>query len=134
MFNEKTIDFINKEFDKRTFTYEGEMVENAPEVSVDLKLKITGYKKMISVGDYYDYMLIDVRIIKCNDPLSAMFLENRFGDGPSEITKVLVDSLWFFINNLNLYVSEIITMFDSNQNRVRLNMIIDIQEPYKFKK
>ena len=58
---------------KKKFKYTGELVSGVDiESDIDYTFKITGYKKMMSVGEYYDYVLIDV-VISDNVRLKTQF-------------------------------------------------------------
>jgi hypothetical protein len=73
MLSKKNIDKINNLVSKKKFKYTGELISGVDiKTDIDYTFKITGYKKMISVGEYYDYVLLNVTIIGAHDHLSKM--------------------------------------------------------------
>lgn len=70
MFTEEEISKINKtlanqEFETPVFIYP----ENRTDTSVTYKFEIVGTRRMISVGDWYDYAMYDVTILDANETL-----------------------------------------------------------------
>lgn len=53
---------VNKIIKNKIFSFEDEIFEDM-QVQVDYQFQITGTKKMISVGEYYDYLTVDIRVV-----------------------------------------------------------------------
>lgn len=111
MLTDKQLNSVRKFFQDKTFTYKGEMLPDLPTKSeFDFKIKIGDYRKMMSVGEYYDYLQVEVFITKLKDNLSRLVLSNTFGD----YTDLFKKQLYFLYSNLSSYISEKLIYFDPN--------------------
>lgn len=63
MISEKHIERINNVIKDMVFDFNNDILEGATTISIQYQFLITGQKKMISVGEYYDYLVISVKII-----------------------------------------------------------------------
>lgn len=130
MLTEKEIDKINGILEKKTFNYTGELIYGANVVAdLDYRFKILGYKKMISVGDYHDYMKISVTLFNFKDKLSQLiFQENKDPKDKIFWKKFFNDSLWFLNNQLKFDIKSIISIFDSETRLVIEEFSIELPE------
>ena len=73
MISEKHIEKINKVIKDMVFDYDGNIF--TPDMSIDFQyqFKIIGQKKMISVGEYYDYLNVAVEIIDGGERTTHIF-------------------------------------------------------------
>ena len=62
MYTEEKIRRVNKIIRDMIFECKGE-VNIGLTVNVEYQFRITGVKKMISVGDWYDFLVVDVTIV-----------------------------------------------------------------------
>lgn len=62
MYTEEKLKKVNKIIKDMVFTFEGYIFEDI-QVQVDYQFQITGVKKMISVGEYYDYLTVDIEVV-----------------------------------------------------------------------
>ena len=62
MYTEEKLKKVNKIIKDMVFTFEGEIFEDI-QVQVDYQFQITGVKKMISVGEFYDYLTVDIKVV-----------------------------------------------------------------------
>lgn len=133
MFSEKTIEKINKVFENKTLKYNQPIIPDAGDADIDFKIKLLGYRKMISVGEYYDYLRVSVTIVKINDRLSQfMFLPERF-DLPVD-RDYWVKHHWRFYNGVGQFISEILRPFSDDMVRVVIEeVIIDVKEKEPIK-
>ena len=102
MYTEEKIRKVNKIIKDMVFSFEGEIVSGI-NVKVDFQFKITGVKPMISVGEWYDYIVVDVTIIdgdmrfsvlhKLSDSLSIK--DYRLWSG---LINAISDELLYFFN------------------------------------
>lgn len=127
MLTEKEIDRINRFLKNKTFTYKkGVFGYDLPgENDFDFKFQILGYKKMISVGEYYDYTRVSVTLLNFRDELSQMLFLKRFTT--DFLKKYFKENLYHFRHSLNSEITDILTMFD-NDVRVAIEDI-DIESP-----
>ena len=62
MYTEEKLRKVNKIIKDMVFTFEDEIFEDI-QVQVDYQFQITETKKMISVGEYYDYLVVEVEVV-----------------------------------------------------------------------
>ena len=102
VYTEEKLRRINKVIKDMVFSFEGE-VGSGMNVKVDFQFKITGVKPMISLGEWYDYIVVDVTIIdgdmrfsvlhKLSDSLSIK--DYRLWAG---LINTISDELLYFFN------------------------------------
>jgi hypothetical protein len=73
MISEKHIERINKVIKDMVFEFEGEIFTPDLRVKFEYQFAITGQRKMISVGEYYNYLDVLVEIVDA-DEKSLKFL------------------------------------------------------------
>jgi len=66
---------MNRFLEKKDFKFVGPIIygTNIPDSDIDFKVKVIGTKEMISVGDYYDYTVVEITLVRLNDKLSKLF-------------------------------------------------------------
>lgn len=114
MLNEKEVDRLNNFLKNKTFPYKRGIFDyDLPgENDFDFKFQILGYKKMISVGEYYDYTIVSVTLLNFRDELSQMlFLRRLNGDF---LKKYFKENMYYFRNNLNTEIRDILKVFDED--------------------
>lgn len=130
MLTEKQIDRINKLISTRTFKYKGEIISGVPQnADIDYKFKITGYRKMMSVGEYYDYALLDVVIIGVNDHISKLLFDPAPTEEGKMIAKSFENRLYSFYSNLNLDMTKFLRIFDADIRTTIDSLNFDLQKP-----
>jgi hypothetical protein len=67
MISEKHIERINKVIKDMVFEFEGNIFTPDLNVKFEYQYTITGQREMISVGEYYDYLDVLVKIIDADD-------------------------------------------------------------------
>jgi hypothetical protein len=67
MISEKHIQRINKVIKDMVFEFEGNIFTPDMNIKFEYQFEITGQRKMISVGEYYDYLDVLVEIIDADD-------------------------------------------------------------------
>jgi hypothetical protein len=75
---ESTINGLNKVFQRKTFRYSGPIMaysndEESNVIEFDYNLNIVGQKKMISTGDWRNFIVVDVTIKNPEGPYSPIF-------------------------------------------------------------
>lgn len=130
MLTEKQINRINKLLSTRTFKYTGEIISGYPTpADIDYKFKITGYKEMISVGDYYDYALLDVVITGLNDKFSQLLFTPEPTEQGQMIAKSFENRLYKFYSDLNLEMTYFLRIFDGDIRTTIDSLTFDVQKP-----
>lgn len=126
MISEKHIERINKVIKDMVFDYNGKIF--TPDLNIEFQYQfiITGQRRMISVGEYYDYLDVLVEIIDGNERNTGLFV----------VFKTLNDNLNkdYMLNNYlgNSISDELSYFFGEDYVRVRL-VKIQFSEEYNQK-
>jgi hypothetical protein len=126
MISEKHIERINKVIKDMVFDYDGKIF--TPDLNIDFQYQfiITGQRRMISVGEYYDHLDVLVEIIDGNERTTKFFV----------VFKTLNDNLNkdYMLNNYlgNSISDELSYFFGEDYVRVRL-VKIQFSEEYNQK-
>jgi len=134
MISEKTIQLINKIVSKETFKYTGELIQGVDQLAdIDYKFRITGHRKMMSVGEYYDYLLLEVTITGVNDPISNMIFTPQPTDTSIAVARMFETQLYGFYTRLNQEIMNYLRYFnDSEEEFVRTTideLKFDLKKP-----
>jgi hypothetical protein len=130
MLTEKQLERINELLSTRTFKFKGQIIADAPESllsDIDYKFKVDGYKKMISVGEEYNYALLNVVITGLNDKLSQLLFTPENNEQGKMIAKSFENRLYRFYSNLNLDMTRFLRIFDDNIRTTIDSLTFDIQ-------
>ena len=121
MISEKQVNLINKIASKETFKYTGDIIQGVDQPGdIDYKFTITGHKKMMSVGEYYDYLLLKVVITGVHDPVSKLIFTPEPTDTGKSIARTFESHLYRFYSSLNQEIMEYLRYFnDSGEEFVR---------------
>jgi len=106
MISEKHIERINKVIKDMVFEFEGNIFTPDLSVKFEYQFAITGQRKMISVGEYYDYLDVLVEIIDADEhstKLLAVFklLNNDVNNDyilKTRLDNALSEELSYFFN------------------------------------
>jgi hypothetical protein len=110
--NQGLVKIINNYTSKKIFKYKGKLIAGIPNDSdIDYKFKIIGEKKMMSVGEYYDYALLSVTIVSLNDSLSKLVFTPKDDETSQTIAKSFEKNLYYFYNNLNYEIQDFLINF-----------------------
>ena len=64
MFNEKEREQVNRYLSNQTFTCEIPFFSHdGPKYEVEYRFNVLGEKKMMSVGEYYMYAIVDIEVL-----------------------------------------------------------------------
>jgi hypothetical protein len=134
MISEKQVNLINKIASKDTFKYTGELIQGVDQpADIDYKFRITGHKKMMSVGEYYDYLLLEVTITGVNDPISKLLFTPEPTDTGKTVARAFESQLYGFYSRLNQEIMNYLRYFnDSGEEFVRTTideLKFDIPKP-----
>lgn len=134
MISKKQIELINKIVSKETFKYTGEIISGVDmKANIDYKFKITGHKKMISVGEYYDYLLLKVVITGTHDRISKLLFDPTPTEEGKLIAKSFENRLYKFYSDLNQDIQDYLKYFnDSDEEFVRTtidDLKFDLKKP-----
>ena len=134
MISEKQIKLINKIASKDTFKYTGDIIQGVDQPGdIDYKFTITGHKKMMSVGEYYDYLLLKVVITGVHDPVSKLIFTPEPTDVGKSVARAFESQLYRFYSSLNQEIMEYLKYFnDSGEEFVRTtidDLSFDLKKP-----
>jgi hypothetical protein len=121
MISEKQVNLINKIASKETFKYTGELIQGVDQpADIDYKFRITGHRKMMSVGEYYDFLLLEVTITGANDPVSKLIFTPQSTDTGKAVARMFESQLYGFYSRLNQEIMNYLRYFnDSGEEFVR---------------
>jgi hypothetical protein len=134
MISQRQIDLINKIASKQTFKYTGELIQGVDQpADIDYKFQITGHRKMMSVGEYYDYLLLKVVITGVHDYISKLIFTPQSTDTGKEVARMFESQLYGFYSRLNQEIMNYLRYFnDSEEEFVRTtidDLSFDLKKP-----
>jgi hypothetical protein len=96
---------------------------------IDYKFKVDGYRKMTSVGEEYNYALLNVVITGLNDKFSQLLFTPEDNEQGKIIAKSFENRLYKFYSNLNLEMTRFLRIFDENIRTTIDSLTFDVQKP-----
>ena len=130
MLSKKIIDKINVLISKKTFKYTGKIIHGVDQpADIDYKFQITGYRKMMSVGEYYDYVLLKVTIIGVHDYISKLIFTPEPTETGKTIARTYESKLYKFYSDLNLDITRFLRIFDNNIRTTIDDLQFDLPKP-----
>ena len=125
MLSEKQIEITNKLLSNKVFSYKGPMFSSnwdhwssndGVQIDFDYTIRLSGYKKMISVGEYWDYIKVDVIITKLNND----FLKRLNDSGVVDPVILNSDVKYKLLED----ITSILSIFTGTDKRVLLSSVI----------
>jgi hypothetical protein len=120
MFTEKEEEQLNKFFRTHTFDYYGPVMSDTFRVTLYYKLKLKGTRKMISVGEYYDYVNLDVEIVGGDDDANKLLA--ILGHKDYELFGPMLSRDYRFRINLENQISKELKFFTSATDFIRIKI------------
>jgi hypothetical protein len=120
MITEKDQIFINNFLKNEVIEFKSEVVGG--NFMLDYKMKLVGTKKMISVGDYYDYVLIDVQIVDSEERFKKFLKVLTTYMNDKEKTISWLRSEYLFMVSLQQSIRENLLTFASGGESVRVTI------------
>ena len=113
MYTEEKLKRVNKVIKDMVFTYEGQLIVGLEwKAKFDYQFQIKGVRQMISVGELYDYLMVDITIIDGD----KMFLVS------AKFMGMFITDEYPLKNNLSMNISEELQyFFGSDYVRVTLD-------------
>jgi hypothetical protein len=113
MLTQKEIDRLNGVLQNKTFVYNQGVFhyDLEGENDFDFKFQILGYKKMISVGEYYDYLRVSVTLLNFRDELSKILFLRKGANGEF-LNKYFKENMYYFKMSLSNEIKSIMKMFE----------------------
>jgi hypothetical protein len=100
----------------RVFNYKGGLISDGDiTIDIDYKVRLLGYKKLISIGEWRDFVRVEVEFIKYNNAMSKKIFGDLF----------TIENLpYYFKNKIDREITDFLTIFDDDINVVIDNFII----------
>ena len=136
MISEKHIERINKVIKDMVFEFEGNIFTPDLRVNFDYQFTITGQRQMISVGEYYDYLDVLVKIIDADEhstKLLAVFklLNNDVNNDyilKTRLDNALSEELSYFFNESYVRVMIVKIQFSEELKNKIDDVLTEIQK------
>ena len=120
MITEKDQIFINNFLKNEVIEFKSEIAGG--NFMLDYKMKLVGTKKMISVGDYYDYILVDVQIVDSEERFKKLLNVLTTYMKDKEKTVLWLRSEYLFMVSLGQSIRENLLTFASGGKSVRVTI------------
>ena len=123
MFNEKEILSVNKFLSNQTFTCSSPLLSHdSPKYEFEYSFKVIGEKKMISVGEYYMFAMVDVEILEIEEKYKLYFKIMGRDYDKDRILRIFFIKEYLFQHSLNSCLSEILQYTINGEDRPRVNI------------
>jgi len=120
------IELINKVIKNQVFDDTIDFIFDDTKSDISFKFNVKGTKKMISVGEYYDYLVVDVLLIDFDDKTKQLFkiIIRHFADSNDKYDFLLnwLKKEYRFNIGLKRVVSDVLTLFSDNKEHVRVHI------------
>lgn len=120
------IELINKVIKNQVFDDTIDFIFDDTKSDISFKFNVKGTKKMISVGEYYDYLVVDVLLIDFDDRTKQLFkiIIRHFADSNDRYDFLLnwLKKEYRFNIGLKRVVSDVLTLFSDNKEHVRVHI------------
>jgi hypothetical protein len=133
MFNEKERRDINRYLSNQTFTCSIPFfTPDSPKYEIEYRFNVVGEKRMMSVGEYYMYAMIDVEIIDIEENYKLYFKIMGRDFNKYTIINVFFKKEYIFKINLDQCISEELIYFHTGDYpRIVINEITMSDELYE---
>jgi hypothetical protein len=133
MFNEKERRDVNRYLSNQTFTCAIPFFTNdAPLYEIEYRFNIVGEKKMMSVGEYYMYAIVDIEIIDIEEKYKTYFNIMGRDFDKERLINVFFKKEYLFAVKLNQCISEILKYIHTGDYpRVTFNDVTMSDELYE---
>jgi hypothetical protein len=133
MFNEKERRDVNRYLSNQTFTCAIPFFTNdAPLYEIEYRFNIVGEKKMMSVGEYYMYAIVDIEIIDIEEKYKLYFNIMGRDFDKERLINVFFKKEYLFTVKLNQCISEILKYIHTGDYpRVTFNDVTMSDELYE---
>ena len=123
MYSEQKLIRVNKIIKDMVFESNTEYLEGLF-ANFEYQFQINGVKKMISVGEYYDHLILDIEIVDADDITTQLFgiYAKRGNDFKSRIEKMVKDNYLIMVDITNS-IRELLKYFSTGYVRTTVNNI-----------
>lgn len=116
MLTQNQFNRTNQLIQNRVFNYKGGLISDGDiVVDIDYKVRLLGYKKLISIGEWRDFVKVEVEFIKYNNAISKKIFGDLF----------TIENLpYYFKTKIDWEITDFLTIFDDDIKVVIDNFII----------
>lgn len=148
MFTQNQLNKINLILENKIFTYNGDVFSRGF-LNFNYKIKLTGYKKLIHIGEWADFIKVDVEVVEFNNPVTEHVFDNGIitqdnipfllkREIDSEITdflRIFGDNIRVLVDKFNIKKTKGESLTESKMRRSAIrNVVKDIINKVKDKK
>jgi dsDNA-binding SOS-regulon protein len=119
MLTEKEQDSINRVLKNHIIEYYGDFLFEGDSVKFYFKIKLDGTRKMMSVGEYYDYVIVDVIFVDADERVKKI-LAILVGKNKERLLEFLKNDYRFSNNIIRTISDELMYFSDGDYVRVHL--------------
>ena len=122
---EKEIKDINSYLEGKTFSENVRLwSSDEPDFEVEYEFKILGTKKMISVGEYYDHLILDIQIVDADEITTQIFgiYAKRMGGFKKRIENMISDN-YLLMSDITNSIKDFLKYFSTGYVRTTVNNI-----------
>lgn len=122
---EKEINDINNYLEGKTFRNNVRLwSSDEPDFEVEYEFKILGVKKMISVGEYYDHLILDIQIVDADDITTQIFgiYAKRMGGFKKRIESMISDN-YLLMSDITNSIKDFLKYFSTGYVRTTVKNI-----------
>ena len=115
---------LNKFLEHETFTMDTDFFGGDSKFEFEYKFKLVGTKKMMSVGEYYDYIRVFVTIVGGEDRFKRLLKVISYVQKINErnFLEEFLKKEYGFSNQLNRDISDNLKYFSDGKDHVRVNI------------
>jgi len=136
MIGNKTLEKIDQVFNKKPMRFRGSLLgPNMIESEIDFKIKFLGYRKMMSVGEHYDYLRVEVTIVGVHDTIGELLFNPKGFELPVG-RDFWEKERWYLISMLGRFISDKLKPFGDDGQPVRVvieEIKVDLDEKETIK-
>lgn len=121
MYTDKEQSQLNNFLERETFTMETDFFGGDSKYEFEYKFKLVGVRKMISVGEYYDYIRVFVTLTDMSDNVKILlkiFTDHKQSGRIQEFLK----GEYKFTNDLSRNISDNLKYFSDGKDYVRVHI------------
>ena len=139
MLTQNQLNKVNQMLENKVFNYNGEILMSGDIiVDFDYKLKLTGYRKFRLVGEWTDYIKVDIDILKFNNPLTEhlfeisvvtknnvpFYLKHKLDLDVTNFLSIFDDDIHVFIDGFNIKKPKSESLTESNMSRLGIRTVV----------
>jgi hypothetical protein len=133
MFNEKEREQVNRYLSNQTFTCEIPFFSHdGPKYEVEYRFNVLGEKKMMSVGEYYMYAIVDIEVLDIEERFKGYLKIMGRDFNKERLTNIFFRREYMFNVNITQCINGVLTyLHTGDYPRVNVNNITMSDDLYE---